>query len=106
MNEEGIDSKTGKVVVKVDAKYFRPAEVEYVLGPLFTSFHPTYVSILGSCSVHPPRLSASLAGSARSTSPRSSRRWSRPTSRRPSRSSRTRTRTHRNEGKGKTRNAL
>ena len=33
MNEEGIDSKTGKVVVKVDAKYFRPAEVEYVSSP-------------------------------------------------------------------------
>ena len=26
----GIDVKTGKVVVKVDPKYFRPAEVEYV----------------------------------------------------------------------------
>lgn len=30
INEEGLDTKTGKVVVKVDAKYFRPAEVEYV----------------------------------------------------------------------------
>ena len=34
MNEEGIDSKTGKVVVKVDAKYFRPAEVECVSLPV------------------------------------------------------------------------
>ena len=30
MDEEGVDTKTGKVVVKVDPRYFRPAEVEYV----------------------------------------------------------------------------
>ncbi|KAI0080433.1 GDP-mannose 4,6-dehydratase [Panus rudis PR-1116 ss-1] len=30
--EEGIDVKTGKVVVKVDPKYFRPAEVETLHG--------------------------------------------------------------------------
>ncbi|KIP05460.1 hypothetical protein PHLGIDRAFT_36442 [Phlebiopsis gigantea 11061_1 CR5-6] len=30
--EEGVDVKTGKVVVKVDARYFRPAEVELLLG--------------------------------------------------------------------------
>lgn len=26
--EEGIDEKTGNVLVKVDSRYFRPAEVE------------------------------------------------------------------------------
>ena len=30
--ERGVDSKTGKVLVKVDEKYFRPAEVELLLG--------------------------------------------------------------------------
>ncbi|KII91473.1 hypothetical protein PLICRDRAFT_106001 [Plicaturopsis crispa FD-325 SS-3] len=30
--EEGIDTKTGKTVVKVDPKYFRPAEVDLLLG--------------------------------------------------------------------------
>jgi len=30
--EEGVDTKTGKVVVKVDSRYFRPAEVELLLG--------------------------------------------------------------------------
>ncbi len=32
VNEQGIDAKTGRVLVKVDAKYFRPAEVELLLG--------------------------------------------------------------------------
>ena len=32
LNEVGIDVETGKVVVKVDSKYFRPAEVETLLG--------------------------------------------------------------------------
>lgn len=31
-NEVGIDKKTGKVVVKVNPKFFRPAEVELLLG--------------------------------------------------------------------------
>lgn len=31
-NEKGIDVKTGKVLVEVDEKYFRPAEVEQLLG--------------------------------------------------------------------------
>lgn len=30
VQEEGFDEKTGKVVVKVDPRYFRPAEVELV----------------------------------------------------------------------------
>jgi hypothetical protein len=30
VEEEGVDKKTGKVVVKVDPRYFRPAEVECV----------------------------------------------------------------------------
>lgn len=28
VEEQGIDEQTGKVVVKVDTRYFRPAEVE------------------------------------------------------------------------------
>jgi len=32
LNEIGVDSRTGKAVVKVDPRYFRPAEVESLLG--------------------------------------------------------------------------
>lgn len=32
INEKGIDEATGKVLVEVDPKYFRPAEVEQLLG--------------------------------------------------------------------------
>lgn len=32
LNEVGVDTNTGKEVVKVDPKYFRPAEVETLLG--------------------------------------------------------------------------
>ena len=32
VDEKGIDRKTGKVLVEVDPKYFRPAEVEQLLG--------------------------------------------------------------------------
>ncbi len=32
VNEKGIDTETGKVLVEVDPKYFRPAEVEQLLG--------------------------------------------------------------------------
>ena len=32
VNEKGIDVSTGKVLVEVDPKYFRPAEVEQLLG--------------------------------------------------------------------------
>ena len=32
VNEKGIDMATGKVLVEVDPKYFRPAEVEQLLG--------------------------------------------------------------------------
>lgn len=32
VNEKGIDKTTGKVLVEVDPKYFRPAEVEQLLG--------------------------------------------------------------------------
>ena len=31
-NEIGIDSKTGKKVIAIDKKYFRPIEVEQLLG--------------------------------------------------------------------------
>ncbi|MDP6626491.1 MAG: GDP-mannose 4,6-dehydratase [Methanopyri archaeon] len=32
VDEKGVDAATGKVLVKVDPKYFRPAEVDYLLG--------------------------------------------------------------------------
>ena len=32
VDEKGIDTATGRVLVEVDAKYFRPAEVETLLG--------------------------------------------------------------------------
>ena len=32
VNEKGIDTTTGKVLVEVDPKYFRPAEVDQLLG--------------------------------------------------------------------------
>ena len=31
-NEVGIDKKSGKVLVKINPKYYRPAEVELLLG--------------------------------------------------------------------------
>ncbi|HBK30610.1 MAG TPA: GDP-mannose 4,6-dehydratase, partial [Porphyromonadaceae bacterium] len=32
IDEKGIDTTTGKVLVEVDPKYFRPSEVEQLLG--------------------------------------------------------------------------
>lgn len=32
MNEVGVDKKTGKEIIKIDAQFFRPAEVELLLG--------------------------------------------------------------------------
>jgi GDPmannose 4,6-dehydratase len=32
VNEKGIDAATGKVLVEVDPSYFRPAEVDFLLG--------------------------------------------------------------------------
>ncbi|MRR53720.1 MAG: GDP-mannose 4,6-dehydratase [Deltaproteobacteria bacterium] len=32
VDEKGIDTKTGKIVIEVDTNYFRPAEVELLLG--------------------------------------------------------------------------
>ena len=32
VEEKGLDKKSGKVLVEVDPKYFRPSEVEYLLG--------------------------------------------------------------------------
>ena len=32
VDEKGVDDKTGKVLVEVDTKYFRPSEVELLLG--------------------------------------------------------------------------
>ena len=32
IKEEGVDAKTGKVIVRIDEKYFRPAEVDLLIG--------------------------------------------------------------------------
>lgn len=32
LNEKGIDKKTGKTIIEIDPKYFRPAEVDLLLG--------------------------------------------------------------------------
>ena len=32
LEEEGVDKDSGKVLVRVDPKYYRPTEVEYLLG--------------------------------------------------------------------------
>jgi len=32
VHEKGIDAKTGKVILEIDAKYFRPTEVDLLLG--------------------------------------------------------------------------
>ena len=32
VNEKGIDKNTGKIIIKIDPKYFRPAEVDILLG--------------------------------------------------------------------------
>jgi GDPmannose 4,6-dehydratase len=32
VNEKGIDKKTGKTIIEIDPKYFRPAEVDILLG--------------------------------------------------------------------------
>lgn len=32
LNEVGIDQKTGNIIVRVDSKYYRPAEVDFLLG--------------------------------------------------------------------------
>lgn len=32
VNEQGIDSKTGKVIIQIDPKYYRPAEVDLLIG--------------------------------------------------------------------------
>ena len=31
-DEKGIDTKTGRIVIEIDPKYFRPAEVDLLLG--------------------------------------------------------------------------
>jgi GDPmannose 4,6-dehydratase len=32
VNEKGVDKKTGKIVIEIDPKYFRPAEVDLLIG--------------------------------------------------------------------------
>jgi GDP-D-mannose dehydratase len=47
VEEEAIDVKSGKSVVKVDPRYFRPAEVEYVFS---SSTHQKGTNYRGSVS--------------------------------------------------------
>ena len=51
INEKGVDLKTGKVLVEVDPKYFRPCEVEQLLGDptkakTLLGWNPTKTSFL------------------------------------------------------------
>ena len=32
INENGLDKKTGKIIIEIDPKYFRPAEVDILMG--------------------------------------------------------------------------
>ena len=32
LNEKGIDKKTGNIIIEIDPIYFRPSEVDYLLG--------------------------------------------------------------------------
>jgi GDPmannose 4,6-dehydratase len=32
VDEKGIDKKTGKTIIEIDPKYFRPAEVDLLIG--------------------------------------------------------------------------
>ena len=32
VNEKGVDKKTGKTIIEIDPKYFRPAEVDLLIG--------------------------------------------------------------------------
>ena len=32
LNEKGIDKNTGNIIIEIDEKYFRPTEVETLLG--------------------------------------------------------------------------
>lgn len=92
LSEEGYDEKTGRVVVKIDPTYFRPAEVECVVSMFLPSLRadespPMSASSMGIL----PRRSVCWAGNARWTLTRSSRRWSPQTSRLPRVLSRIRT---------------
>ena len=68
VDEHAINTSDGKVVVKVDPAYFRPAEVEYVffsnLSPsaifLFLSAHNCFIAF---CLEIQPRQNASWVGS-------------------------------------------
>ncbi len=60
VDEKGIDVKTGKVLVEIDPRYFRPTEVELLIGD-------------------PTKAHTSSAGSTTPSGSDSARRWSRPT---------------------------
>ncbi len=32
MDEKGLDKKTGEIIIEIDPKYFRPAEVDLLIG--------------------------------------------------------------------------
>ena len=37
--EEGVESKTGRVLVKIDPRYFRPTEVDFLQGDASKAMH-------------------------------------------------------------------
>jgi hypothetical protein len=92
VEEEGYDSKTGKVLVKVDPQYFRPAEVECVASQFLVPFgFANRCSNTGFSSETPQKPSACLVGPAKRTLTNSCMRWLRPISMLPEASSRIKT---------------
>lgn len=78
VEEEGYDTKTNKVLVKVDTQYFRPAEVEYVSSRFLVSFG--FADVCSNTAFSSETLqkrSACLAGHAKLPLTNSSTRWSR-----------------------------
>jgi hypothetical protein len=69
VKEEGYDAATGTVVVRIDERYFRPAEVEYVTFLLGLCYMLSF--FIAYCLGTQQKLSASLGGSAKSTLTRS-----------------------------------
>lgn len=83
--EKGIDTASGKVLVQIDPRYFRPAEVECVLFPFYPRIYIPLNCLspfLGFCWEIRQRRSRSWDGSVRLGSRRCSERWLRLISRR------------------------
>lgn len=82
--EHAIDKKTGKTVVRIDPRYFRPAEVEYVdfNWNLWIPFMIFHFPLLASCSVILAKPRKFLDGNAKSPLMTWSKRWLPPISKR------------------------